>query len=141
MKLTLKTLLLPSCFRETSVPVADDNQIQKHLPASNHRSPLSQSSDSSLVSESTVMEELPLIASSNLHAFTLAEIRQMTKNISTKSFLGEGGFGPVHKGFIDENLRPGKLQPQTVAVKLLDLDGPQGHREWLVSTLCISPTA
>lgn len=56
----------------------------------------------------------------------------MIKNVSTSSFLGEGGFGPVHKGFIDVNLRPGKLDAQAVAVKLLDLDGPQGHREWLV---------
>ncbi|KAK4396843.1 Serine/threonine-protein kinase RIPK [Sesamum angolense] len=46
----------------------------------------------------------------------------------------EGGFGPVHKGFIDDKLRPG-LKAQPVAVKLLDLDGSQGHREWLTEVI------
>ena len=53
---------------------------------------------------------------------------------SWSNLLGEGGFGPVYKGFIDDKLRPG-LEAQPVAVKLLDLDGLQGHREWLVSFL------
>ncbi|KAE8659580.1 putative receptor-like protein kinase [Hibiscus syriacus] len=44
------------------------------------------------------------------------------------------GFGPVYKGFIDENLRPG-LKAQSVAVKVLDLDGTQGHREWLAEVI------
>lgn len=38
----------------------------------------------------------------------------------------------MYKGFIDDKLRPG-LEAQPVAVKVLDLDGKQGHREWLVS--------
>ncbi|KAF4391786.1 hypothetical protein F8388_017381 [Cannabis sativa] len=42
------------------------------------------------------------------------------------------GFGTVHKGYVDENLRQG-LKPQPVAVKLLDIEGLQGHREWLVT--------
>lgn len=38
----------------------------------------------------------------------------------------------MYKGFVDDKLRPG-LEAQPVAVKVLDLDGKQGHREWLVS--------
>lgn len=68
----------------------------------------------------------------NLHTFTLAELKLITNNFSLSNILGEGGFGPVHKGFIDDNIRPG-LEAQPVAVKLLDLDGNQGHKEWLVS--------
>ncbi|XP_042478914.1 serine/threonine-protein kinase RIPK [Macadamia integrifolia] len=71
---------------------------------------------------------------SNLHIFTLAELRTITQNFSQNNFLGEGGFGPVHKGFIDERMKLG-LQPQRVAVKLLDLDGLQGHREWLTEVI------
>ena len=48
------------------------------------------------------------------------------------NFIGSGGFGPVYKGYIDDKLRPGLKEPH-VAVKSLDLDGLQGHREWLVS--------
>lgn len=40
----------------------------------------------------------------------------------------------MHKGFIDDKLRPG-LEAQPVAVKLLDLDGSQGHREWLTEVV------
>lgn len=68
----------------------------------------------------------------NLHVFTLAELRQMTHNFARSNLLGEGGFGPVYKGFVDNKLRHG-LKAQPVAVKALDLDGLQGHREWLVS--------
>lgn len=72
------------------------------------------------------------LVGSNLHIFTLKELKTMTRNFSKSEFLGEGGFGPVYKGHIRENLRSG-LEPQTVAVKVLDLHGSQGHKEWLVS--------
>lgn len=74
------------------------------------------------------------LAGSNLHVFTLAELKVITQSFSSANFLGEGGFGPVHKGFIDDKLRPG-LEAQPVAVKFLDLEGLQGHREWLVSSI------
>lgn len=74
------------------------------------------------------------LATTNLHAFTLDELKAATKNFSTTNFLGEGGFGPVYKGFVDGKLRPG-LEPQHVAVKYLDSDGVQGHREWLAEVV------
>lgn len=40
----------------------------------------------------------------------------------------------MYKGFIDDKLRPG-LEAQPVAVKVLDLDGKQGHREWLAEVI------
>ncbi|EXB74909.1 Serine/threonine-protein kinase [Morus notabilis] len=71
---------------------------------------------------------------SKLHVFSLAELKDITNNFSWSNLLGEGGFGPVYKGFVDEKLRPG-LVAQPVAVKLLDLDGLQGHREWLAEII------
>ncbi|GAB4853713.1 hypothetical protein Ancab_017906 [Ancistrocladus abbreviatus] len=83
----------------------------------------------------TLSEDLSIsLAGTNLYAFTLAELRLITQNYSSSNFLGEGGFGPVHKGFIDDKLRPG-LNAQPVAVKLLDLDGTQGHKEWLAEVI------
>ncbi|GMI93679.1 PBS1-Like 33 [Hibiscus trionum] len=70
----------------------------------------------------------------SLHIFTLKELELITHKFSKSNFLGEGGFGPVYKGFIDDNLRPG-LNAQSVAVKVLDLDGTQGHREWLAEVI------
>lgn len=90
--------------------------------------------DLSNPSSTTLSEDLSVsLAGSNLHVFTMAELKEITQSFSSSNFLGEGGFGPVHKGFIDDKLRPG-LKAQPVAVKLLDLDGLQGHKEWLVST-------
>ncbi|MCL7049202.1 hypothetical protein MKW94_001184 [Papaver nudicaule] len=70
----------------------------------------------------------------NLHIFTLQELQKITNSFSSSNFLGEGGFGPVHKGFIDDKMKPG-LKAQPIAVKLLDLEGLQGHREWLAEVI------
>ncbi|KAI9190968.1 hypothetical protein LWI28_001537 [Acer negundo] len=91
--------------------------------------------DLSNPSSTMLSEDLSIsLAGSNLHVFTLAELKVVTQNFSSSNLLGEGGFGPVHKGFIDDNLRFG-LKAQPVAVKLLDLEGLQGHREWLTEVI------
>ncbi|XP_044953024.1 serine/threonine-protein kinase RIPK-like [Hordeum vulgare subsp. vulgare] len=74
------------------------------------------------------------LASSGMHAFTVAELRAATRNFSGSHFIGEGGFGPVYKGFLDDKVVAG-MQPQHVAVKYLDAEGPQGHREWLAEVV------
>lgn len=79
-------------------------------------------------------EDLSLsLAGSDVLAFTVEELRVATRDFSMTNFVGEGGFGPVYKGRVDERVRPGLRQPQAVAVKLLDLEGSQGHKEWMVS--------
>ncbi|XP_057806622.1 serine/threonine-protein kinase RIPK-like [Salvia miltiorrhiza] len=115
--------LIPVCFK---VKAAEKKAAAKQ-----------QSSRISLLdlSSSTLSEELSVsLAASNLHVFTLQELKLITHNFASTNFLGQGGFGPVHKGFIDDTLRPG-LKAQPVAVKLLDLDGTQGHREWLTEVV------
>jgi serine/threonine protein kinase len=69
-----------------------------------------------------------------LHSFSLSELRGVTHDFSSSYLLGEGGFGPVHKGFVDAGMRLG-LHPQPVAVKKLDAGGFQGHREWLAEVI------
>ncbi|XP_047174769.1 serine/threonine-protein kinase RIPK-like isoform X2 [Vigna umbellata] len=92
-------------------------------------------SDVSNSSSTQAIEDLSIsFAGSKLYAFTLEELREATNSFSWSNMLGEGGFGPVYKGFVDDKLRPG-LKAQTVAVKRLDLDGLQGHREWLAEII------
>ncbi|GKD43184.1 probable serine/threonine-protein kinase PBL17, partial [Tanacetum coccineum] len=67
---------------------------------------------------------------SNLDIFTYDEMRIATKLFRPDQVLGEGGFGVVYKGVIDENVRPGYAKIP-VAVKELDPEGIQGDREWL----------
>lgn len=64
--------------------------------------------------------------------FTYEEMTLATKQFRTDYILGEGGFGVVYKGIIDESVRPG-YKTTTVAIKELNPDGSQGDREWLVS--------
>ncbi|MQL73642.1 hypothetical protein Taro_006021 [Colocasia esculenta] len=80
-------------------------------------------------------EDLSLsLVGSNIHSFTMAELGAATQNFSASLLIGEGGFGPVYKGYVDEKLRPG-MRAQPVAVKLLDLEGLQGHKEWLAEVI------
>ncbi|KAF4392035.1 hypothetical protein F8388_004364, partial [Cannabis sativa] len=65
--------------------------------------------------------------------FSFQELKSATGNFRPDSILGEGGFGFVFKGWIEENgtapAKPGS--GVTVAVKSLKPDGLQGHREWV----------
>ncbi|KAG6389624.1 hypothetical protein SASPL_151096 [Salvia splendens] len=90
-------------------------------------------SDSSLRSTSgRLNEDLAQTFAGDLHDFQLSELRGATQNFAAHFLLGEGGFGRVHKGYLEEGLKPG-LKAQPAAVKLLNIEGLQGHREWLVS--------
>lgn len=92
-------------------------------------------SDLSLNGGMVSPEDLSLsLVGSNLHVFTIAELRAITRDFSMTNFIGEGGFGPVYKGYVDEKVKPG-LRAQPVAVKLLDLEGNQGHNEWLTEVI------
>ncbi|OMO55232.1 hypothetical protein COLO4_36114 [Corchorus olitorius] len=70
---------------------------------------------------------------SQLRKFSFNELKLATRSFRPESLLGEGGFGCVFKGWINEYgtapVKPGTGLP--VAVKTLNHDGLQGHREWL----------
>ncbi|XP_040987921.1 probable serine/threonine-protein kinase PBL3 isoform X1 [Juglans microcarpa x Juglans regia] len=81
----------------------------------------------------TPRSEGDILASPNLKAFTYNELKNATQNFRPDNLLGEGGFGYVYKGWIDEHTlsagRPGS--GMVVAVKKLKPEGFQGHKEWL----------
>lgn len=94
------------------------------------------SSSSSTIAESTpstpnILEELKI--ASQLRKFGFNELKSATRSFRPDNLLGEGGFGCVYKGWINEN-GPTPVKPGsgiTVAVKTLNHDGLQGHKEWL----------
>lgn len=83
-------------------------------------------------STSKIGEDLKI--ASQLRKFSFNELKSATRNFRPESLLGEGGFGCVFKGWIEENgtapMKPGT--GLTIAVKTLNHDGLQGHKEWLV---------
>lgn len=127
-KFILKSVL-PSCLKPKNPPLESRCPASKQI--SSRRLSLSDLSNSSVSLMSDLSNSL---VGSNLHIFTLKELENITNNFSRSSILGEGGFGQVYKGFIDDKLRSG-LEAQPVAVKVLDLDGKQGHREWLAEVI------
>ncbi|XP_057771302.1 receptor-like cytoplasmic kinase 176 isoform X2 [Salvia miltiorrhiza] len=69
----------------------------------------------------------------NVMAIEYEEIRKATKNFTADLLVGEGGFGSVYKGWIDEHnltaVKPGS--GIAVAIKKMNHQGLQGHKEWV----------
>ncbi|KAL5065784.1 hypothetical protein RYX36_027521 [Vicia faba] len=136
MKIMWKSIF-PSCYKaeDTEYSSAKAKETTKVVATKTNSFNRISLTDLSFPSATTLSEDLSIsLAGSNLYVFTLAELKTITQSFSSTNFLGEGGFGPVHKGFIDDKVRHG-LEPQPVAVKLLDLDGSQGHKEWLTEVV------
>ncbi|KAI8543402.1 hypothetical protein RHMOL_Rhmol08G0214900 [Rhododendron molle] len=74
-----------------------------------------------------------ILSSPHLKALLFSELKNATRNFRPDSLLGEGGFGCVYKGWLDEQAltaaKPGC--GIAVAVKKLKPQGYQGHKEWL----------
>ncbi|KAL5561837.1 hypothetical protein UlMin_031584 [Ulmus minor] len=88
---------------------------------------------SSVSVPSTPRTEGEILQSSNMKFFSLNELKNATRNFRPDSMVGEGGFGSVFKGWIDEHslkaAKPGT--GMVIAVKRLNQEGLQGHKEWL----------
>ncbi|XP_071737900.1 probable serine/threonine-protein kinase PBL5 [Rutidosis leptorrhynchoides] len=66
----------------------------------------------------------------NARAFRYAQLVAATNNFKAANFLGEGGYGKVYKGKLEDN-------DQVVAIKKLDPNGGQGLREFLIEVLTL----
>uniref|UniRef100_A0A7N0V7W1 non-specific serine/threonine protein kinase n=1 Tax=Kalanchoe fedtschenkoi TaxID=63787 RepID=A0A7N0V7W1_KALFE len=90
-------------------------------------------SDKSFETNPTPRSEWEILSCPNLKAFTFIDLRNATRNFRSDNLLGEGGFGYVYKGWLDEQTltatKPGS--GMIVAVKKLKPEGFQGHKEWL----------
>ncbi|KAL1113989.1 hypothetical protein V6Z11_D02G226600 [Gossypium hirsutum] len=83
-----------------------------------------------------------ILPAPDLRIFSFAELKSATKNFRPEMVLGEGGFGKVFKGWLDEK-SPGKSGSGTlIAVKKLNSESLQGFEEWQVNSsfLCFTIT-
>ena len=127
-------LLMGACWSNRIKAVSPSNTGITSRSVSRSGHDISSNSRSSSASiPVTSRSEGEILQSSNLKSFSYHELRAATRNFRPDSVLGEGGFGSVFKGWIDEHslaaTKPGI--GKIVAVKKLNQDGLQGHREWL----------
>ncbi|XP_021891571.1 probable serine/threonine-protein kinase PBL7 [Carica papaya] len=107
----------------------DDKKVnQKHLDQINSTSEKLRSNSSLSAREAANNGGSDHIAA---QTFTFRELANATRNFRAECLLGEGGFGRVYRGRL-ENLN------QVVAIKQLDRNGLQGNREFLVEVLMLS---
>ncbi|XP_011013448.1 PREDICTED: probable serine/threonine-protein kinase Cx32, chloroplastic [Populus euphratica] len=82
--------------------------------------------------EATNNQNGQILESPNLKEFTFSDLKSTTKNFKSDTLLGEGGFGKVYKGWIDERTyAPSKSgSGMVVAIKKLNPESMQGFQEW-----------
>ncbi|KAL8257665.1 hypothetical protein R6Q59_029706 [Mikania micrantha] len=68
--------------------------------------------------------------SAEVPLFSLSKISRATNDFSNDNKLGEGGFGPVYKGVLEEG--------QEIAVKRLSKSSRQGLDEFKNEVICIA---
>ncbi|CAE6018895.1 unnamed protein product [Arabidopsis arenosa] len=72
-----------------------------------------------------------LVPENDLKVFTFKELKVATKGFSRGLLIGEGGFGCVYRGVVDVSDSNGFDSKINVAVKQLNRQGLQGHKEWI----------
>ncbi|KAL0747358.1 hypothetical protein Bca101_029360 [Brassica carinata] len=95
------------------------------------RSTISNFSGFSAASGEDAYPEGQILPNPNLRIFSLAELRASTRNFKSENVLGEGGFGKVFKGWLEEK-GPGSHSSTgtVIAVKKLNSESFQGFEEW-----------
>ncbi|KAK1395209.1 Interleukin-1 receptor-associated kinase 4 [Heracleum sosnowskyi] len=73
-----------------------------------------------------------VLQSPALKNFKFNDLKVATREFHPGSVIGEGGFGCVYKGWIDENTFAAAKWGTglVIAVKRLNVEGLQGHGEW-----------
>ncbi|CAD5319804.1 unnamed protein product [Arabidopsis thaliana] len=72
-----------------------------------------------------------LVPENDLKVFTFKELKLATKGFNRGLLIGEGGFGCVYRGVVDVSDSNGFDSKINVAVKQLNRQGLQGHKEWI----------
>ena len=70
-----------------------------------------------------------------MRIFSFTELKVATKGFRSDTVLGEGGFGQVFKGWLEDKAQPKSGNGMVIAVKKLNSESLQGFQEWQVILL------
>ena len=73
-----------------------------------------------------------ILPTANLRIFSFTELKVATKNFRPDTVLGEGGFGQVFKGWLEDKGQSKSGNGTVIAVKKLNSESLQGFQEWQV---------
>ncbi|XP_062143611.1 probable serine/threonine-protein kinase PIX13 [Alnus glutinosa] len=119
--------------QSTTTPVASSNDGKNiGSSATSSSTGKSQFSEAAGGSVDEVYPYGQILETPNLKEFSFVDLKTATRNFKTDSLLGEGGFGKVFKGWMDEKtLTPSKVGTgMVVAIKKLKSESMQGFQEW-----------
>ncbi|KAJ0969091.1 hypothetical protein J5N97_021968 [Dioscorea zingiberensis] len=118
----------PTSTRASS-PVASRRRANGSFSTTGKLSSISSSFD---LSSDEVCSEGQILESPNLRIFSFSELKSATRNFKSDAILGEGGFGRVYKGWVEEKtLNPAKSGVGiVVAIKKLNAESLQGFEQW-----------
>ncbi|PIA60280.1 hypothetical protein AQUCO_00300054v1 [Aquilegia coerulea] len=89
------------------------------------------------LSDSAVFHEfLSQRRANDLRVFAFSELKSATRGFSRSLMIGEGGFGCVYKGVVKISTDD-PHDKMDVAVKQLNRNGLQGHKEWITEVNCL----
>ncbi|KAK4561959.1 hypothetical protein RGQ29_004706 [Quercus rubra] len=71
-----------------------------------------------------------ILPAPNLRIFSFTELKVATKNFRPDTVLGEGGFGQVFKGWLEDKGQSKSGNGMVIAVKKLNSESLQGFQEW-----------
>ncbi|KAL8261766.1 hypothetical protein R6Q59_025815 [Mikania micrantha] len=86
------------------------------------------------VGRSELSDSLELLTQrrhNDLRVFKFSELKSATKGFNRTLMIGEGGFGCVYRGVVNANDARDGDRCLDVAIKQLDRNGFQGHKEWI----------
>eukprot|EP00897_Mesotaenium_endlicherianum_P009441 jgi/Mesen1/8525/ME000480S07874 len=125
-----------------SPSLINDSQSSAETPTRRSGGSIERSDSAAAAAAPQRAKPAPLVW--NVAKFSYQELRAGTKNFSQELIIGIGGFGKVYRGFVrmpsdpkTSNAHGSQLKSPTnrplveVAIKKLDANSLQGHKEWM----------
>ncbi|KAL9244801.1 hypothetical protein vseg_018527 [Gypsophila vaccaria] len=121
-----KNQLTPETTTNLSSGISQSSRTTSITSSSN----ASSKSQFSASSGDEVFPKGEILPAPNLKEYTFQELKTATRNFKPDTLLGEGGFGKVYKGWLENKNGTRSSGGDVVAIKKLNPESIQGFEEW-----------